>query len=102
LLSKNRRATLFLYLSQYALFKESKLSGQQGQLGIDALLVQLFSLLGRMRESPDSRRPAWVNPLKEMLMDTPTDWTLVELAALNIYPVHLSREFPKHFLYNKR
>ena len=36
--------------------------------------------------------------LKEILLGTTTDWTLAELAvALNIHPVHLSREFPKHF-----
>jgi AraC family transcriptional regulator len=82
----------------YGIFKEAKLSGQRGQLGIDALLVKLFSVLGRMRESADSRKPAWVGRLKEMLLETTTDWTLVELAtALNIHPVHLSREFPKHF-----
>jgi AraC family transcriptional regulator len=82
----------------YSLFREAKLAGEGGQLGIDALLVRLFSLLGKMRESQDSPKPKWVGQLKEMLRETKEEWTLTELAgALHIHPVHLSREFPKHF-----
>ncbi|MES1249601.1 MAG: helix-turn-helix transcriptional regulator, partial [Chitinophaga rupis] len=36
--------------------------------------------------------------IKEMLHESPEEWTLSGLAnSLNVHPVHLSREFSKHF-----
>jgi AraC-like DNA-binding protein len=83
----------------YDLFKEAKLSGTEGQLGVDALLTQIFGILGKMREARGGAgKPVWVGRVREMLQDGTQDWTLIGLATeVNIHPVHLSREFPKHF-----
>ncbi|HET6253423.1 MAG TPA: helix-turn-helix transcriptional regulator [Puia sp.] len=90
----------------YDLFREAKLSGTGGQPGVDALLTQIFGVLGKIRESRDSAKPAWVARVREMLRDDRSEgslinrreWSLVDIAReVNIHPVHLSREFPKHF-----
>jgi AraC family transcriptional regulator len=83
----------------YKVFKEAKLSGERAQLGVDAALARLFGILGKMREGQSGvNRPAWVWRVREMLRDGAEDWTLVRLAnEVNIHPVHLSREFSKHF-----
>jgi AraC-like DNA-binding protein len=85
----------------YAVFKEAKLSGQGGQLGVDAALAQLFGILGKMREARGdggARKPDWVARIREMLQDGSEDWSLVKLAnEVNVHPAHLSREFPRYF-----
>lgn len=85
----------------YSVFKEAKLSGESAQLGVDAALAQLFAILGKMREARDNsatRKPAWVDRIREMLQDGSEDWSLVRLAnEVNVHPVHLSREFPRYF-----
>lgn len=85
-------------MGMYNIFKEAKLSGQAAQPGVDALLLEIFSTLGKIGENAADRKPAWVPIIKEALHETSRDWTLTALATLaNIHPVHLSREFPKHF-----
>jgi AraC family transcriptional regulator len=85
----------------YSVFKETKLAGEKGQLGVDAALAQLFGILGKMCERRDRSRPRWVGRIQEMLHDGTEDWTLVRLAEeAGVHPVHLSREFPKHFNQN--
>ncbi len=82
----------------YNIFKEMKVAGEAGQLGIDALLIRVFSILGKKAESADDKKPKWVATLKDLLYADATNWSLPDLARLlNIHPVHLSREFPKHF-----
>jgi len=82
----------------YDLFKETKLAGEGVQLGVDALLLQIFALLGKMRDSRHSSKPGWVEKVREMLRDDDRNWTLVGLAKeVNVHPVHLSRVFGKHF-----
>jgi AraC family transcriptional regulator len=83
----------------YQVFKEAKLSGERAQLGVDAALARLFGILGKMREAQNKTgRPAWVGRVREMLRDGAEDWTLVRLAQeAGIHPVHLSREFSRHF-----
>ncbi|TDX01521.1 helix-turn-helix transcriptional regulator [Dinghuibacter silviterrae] len=82
----------------YNLFKEMKLAGPAGQLGVDALLAQILAMLGQIREERDGSRPTWVKRVRELLHDGKDDWNLVRIAReVNIHPVHLSREFPKHF-----
>jgi AraC family transcriptional regulator len=82
----------------YNIFKESKLAMGTAQPAIDALLIQLFSLLNNDKETHRRQRPAWVQQLKDLLQDAPEGWTLTGLAKLlDIHPVHLSRDFSKHF-----
>lgn len=82
----------------YAVFKEAKLSGVKGQPGVDAALSQLFGILGKIFENRERATPSWVGKMREILRDGTADWSLVRLAnEINVHPVHLSREFPKHF-----
>ena len=82
----------------YNIFKESKLSHKSGQPSIDALLLELFSTISALKESPDKKRPYWVHMIRDILNDTTEDYSLSELAKmLNIHPVHLSRNFTRYF-----
>jgi AraC family transcriptional regulator len=85
----------------YNLFREAKLSGSRGQPGVDSLLVRIFSVLGKIREERETTKPAWVGRVRELLHDDWKEWSLVSMAReVNIHPVHLSREFPRHFQAN--
>lgn len=80
----------------YNVFKEMKYGASQ--LAIDALLVQLFGAFANENRRGDSQTPSWVAIVKEALHASPERWTLTGLAKLaNIHPVHLSRQFSKHF-----
>jgi AraC family transcriptional regulator len=82
----------------YNIFKEMKLTGTAGQLSIDALLLETFGLLGKMKGTVDKKKPKWVARIKEMLKESPDNWKLADLArSLNVHPVHLSREFSRYF-----
>jgi AraC-like DNA-binding protein len=83
----------------YVVFKEAKLAGVKGQLGVDSALSGIFGILSKMREARCcAGKPAWVGKIREMLRDGTEEWTLVRLASeINVHPVHLSREFRKHF-----
>lgn len=84
--------------AMYNLFKEMKLSGSSGRLGIEAQLLEIFARLGRMQTTAERKKPKWVDRLREILHDSHKEWQLGELAgALDIHPVHLSREFRRYF-----
>ncbi|HTI09056.1 MAG TPA: AraC family transcriptional regulator [Puia sp.] len=82
----------------YKVLQEMKLTGAGSQLGIDALLVEIFGLLGKMKGAGDRKKPQWVGRIKEMLHESQEDHSLGGLAtSLNVHPVHLSREFSRYF-----
>lgn len=89
-----------LQVIMYNIVKELKLDAENAKLAIDVLLIELFSAIGRTDKPPKSKKPEWVQQLRDLLFDTPADykWTLSALSLqLNLHPVHLSRDFPKHF-----
>jgi AraC family transcriptional regulator len=63
------------------------------------LLVETFGQMLRARQTARRAKPLWVKKLKEILIDGCAEkLSLVNLAnELNIHPVHLSRDFSKHF-----
>jgi AraC family transcriptional regulator len=83
----------------YNLFKESKLNGSEHALVVDTLLVQLFDSIGKKEGKNNRSSPKWVVEIRDILHNTQMrTWTLLELATqLKIHPVHLSRDFNKHF-----
>lgn len=82
----------------YKVFKEMKLAGEGGQLGIDALLLEIFSHLGKRKGVGDRKKPQWVGKIRELLRESPSNWKLADLAqSLHVHPVHLSRDFSKYF-----
>jgi len=86
-------------LQMYRIFRESKLADDSNKLVVDGLLTELFGLLTYSAKSTEDKKPHWVTALKDKLNDIDNyDFTLSSLATeLNIHPVHLSRQFSKHF-----
>ncbi|MFB6454828.1 helix-turn-helix domain-containing protein [Chitinophaga sp. Hz27] len=82
----------------YEIFREMKLAGAGAQLAIDALLLQIFSRLGKMHIVSEKQKPGWLNKVEEILYASSTELSLTYLAAAaNVHPVHLSREFPRFY-----
>jgi len=82
----------------YNIFKEMKQAGDTGQLSIDALLLEIFVLLGKKKGTVVKKKPKWVSTIREILHETPDNWQLADLAkTLNVHPAHLSRDFSKYF-----
>jgi len=86
----------------YNIFKEVKLDCRLGGLAIESLLTQLLDTAAEPSKSSMNRKPIWALRLKDILHDSPcADWTLQSLSQeLAIHPVHLSRDFSKHFQCN--
>jgi AraC family transcriptional regulator len=83
----------------YRLFSELKLNDGSTPLSIESLVLQVFSLLQKNERSFPDQKPKWVNEIKEFLHEQDAERTsLQQLSSLlNIHPVHLSRDFSKHF-----
>ncbi|MDJ1494304.1 helix-turn-helix transcriptional regulator [Cytophagaceae bacterium DM2B3-1] len=83
----------------YQLFKETKIIDSNTPLVIQTLLLQVFAEMQQNRKAATEQRPVWVNRIKELLYYNGLEnQSLQELAnALQIHPVHLSRQFPKYF-----
>jgi AraC family transcriptional regulator len=83
----------------YRIFKETKLGDQTKQLSIDSLMIEIFTLLSSPGTAPANRaKPGWLQVITEALHTTTENWQLDELAKLaGVHPVHLCREFHRHF-----
>lgn len=78
-------------------FIESKINDQISNLSIESNLVEIFNTIKQSKER-NSKKPAWINKLKEMLIEERVDYSLSSLSSkLEIHPVHLSREFNRYF-----
>ncbi|MEO3406289.1 AraC family transcriptional regulator [Mucilaginibacter sp. CAU 1740] len=83
----------------YRIFKESKITDELTGLAVESLLLQTLHKMqfdnGRLLRAV----PAWVDRLKQLLHDEPAKgYTLHNISQiLQIHPVHLSRDFSKHF-----
>lgn len=78
-------------------YVESKNNDQYSNLGIESLLIQLFSSL-KENQKICFKKPEWVNKLQELLLEENMDYSLNSLgSALGIHPIHLSREFNRYF-----
>lgn len=85
-------------LLMYAVFKENKLNGNDCLLAIEALLVEMFTKMQGNAKLLKRDKPLWVERIKEMLHEIPENLRLTDIANdLNLHPVHLSRDFSKHF-----
>ncbi|MGG8496492.1 helix-turn-helix domain-containing protein [Tenacibaculum sp. TC6] len=78
-------------------FIESKINDQYSNLSIENNLIEIFNAIKTDRKKK-SKKPIWVNQLKELLIEEKDDYSLKSLSSkLGIHPVHLSREFSKYF-----
>jgi len=83
----------------YNIFISSKQSRVESALAVDTLLVELFTKATKKDHDRTGKTPIWVSKIRDILHDDPAQrWTLFGLSrALNIHPVHLSRDFQKYF-----
>ncbi|UKB83062.1 AraC family transcriptional regulator [Chryseobacterium sp. MEBOG06] len=87
-----------LKLLVYKIFKETKLNDTSFEVAANELLLNLFSQLAP-RNSTFEKKPLWVSQVDEILHENFTEKiSLKELSkTVNIHPIHLSRDFQKHF-----
>lgn len=87
-----------LQLSIHQIFKETKMNDLSFELSVHQHLLAIFSQLSGKNESTD-KKPGWVHKIEEMLRENFIEkQSLTELSKiLDIHPVHLSRDFQKHF-----
>ncbi len=79
------------------IFVETKINDQYSDLSIENNLIQIFNTIDKSKIK-ESRKPIWVNQLKELLIEEKTDYSLKNLSSkIGIHPVHLSREFQRYF-----
>ncbi len=79
------------------IFVESKINDQYSNLSIESNLINIFNTI-KASKKEKSKKPSWVNQLKELLIEEKTDHSLKSLSSkLGIHPVHLSREFNRYF-----
>lgn len=106
-ISKNRVEGSFniknpaLKLLIYQIFKETKLNDSSFELSINQFLLNLFEQMSHQKRNVE-KKPVWVKNIDEILHENFTEkLSLNELSqTLNIHPIHLSRDFQKHFQCN--
>jgi YesN/AraC family two-component response regulator len=83
----------------YKAFQETKIRDRFTSTSIQMTLYDILGRMLRIKQTEEKTKPLWVKKLKEILHDSHAERiSLVYLAnELNIHPVHLSRDFPKHF-----
>ncbi|MEZ5009539.1 MAG: helix-turn-helix domain-containing protein [Chitinophagales bacterium] len=78
-------------------FIESKINDEYSNLGIETLLLEIFSTLKTTKEV-SAQQPTWVKTLQELLQEEHMDYSLSNLSTvLDIHPIHLSRAFNRYF-----
>lgn len=83
----------------YKVFRETKICDPFTLASIQMTLFEIFGQILRVKRAEQNARPFWVKKLKEILRDSYAEkLSLLNLSEeLNIHPVHLSRDFRKHF-----
>lgn len=83
----------------YKIFRETKADDTTAQLSIQTLLLETLAKMLRVNKTESNKKPTWVSEVNMILNDQFSDNLTLEYLskALNIHPVHLSREFSKYF-----
>lgn len=79
------------------IFKETFIDDCYSKLGIEGLLLQIFSRI--LRDKPPKQAPAWVDKVRELILyETPGNMNLSYIARqVQIHPVSLSKQFASYF-----
>jgi len=87
-----------LKLLMYKIFKETKINDSSSELSVHGLLLSIFSHLSEKGRNSD-KKPEWTRKITEILHENFIEkLSLTELSkTLDVHPVHLSRDFHKHF-----
>jgi len=83
----------------YRVFRETKICDIVTATSVQMALFEILGQMLRLKQTEQKTKPLWVKKLNEILHDGYAEkLSLVSLSSeLNIHPVHLSRDFPKHF-----
>lgn len=79
------------------IFKETIIDDHYSKLGIEGLLLQIFTQV--LRDKPSKQAPAWTNKIRELIFyESPENMNLEYLSRqVQIHPVTLSKEFVWYF-----
>jgi len=66
---------------------------------IQMMLLEILEKMQKLHRAARGKKPFWTEKLREILRDGYGESLSLEKLSkeLNIHPVHLSRDFPKHF-----
>jgi AraC family transcriptional regulator len=83
----------------YKIFQETKLCDDLTLAAVQMLVYEIFGQLLRLKRMEEKTKPAWTKKLKEILHDSYSEKLSLEYLSgeLNLHPIHLSRDFSKHF-----
>jgi AraC family transcriptional regulator len=83
----------------YKIFKETRINDCTTPVAIQTLLLDALTGMQSVQNSLIREKPRWVLKIYELLHDCSLqNISLKDLSdALGIHPVHLSRDFPRHF-----
>src|SRR5215203_2175542 len=83
----------------YKIFRETKIRDDVTLAAIQMLLLEILEKMQRLHRAARGKKPFWTKKLREILRDGYGESLSLEKLSkeLNIHPVHLSRDFPKHF-----
>ncbi|MBX7170677.1 MAG: AraC family transcriptional regulator [Pyrinomonadaceae bacterium] len=86
----------------YNIYKETKFFGNEFELSVEGLLLNVLQELNNLRRFEEKKSPAWVKKIDEILRENYAEnLTVKDLSSeLNLHPIYLSRTFPKFFQCN--
>lgn len=83
----------------YKIFRETRIFDDGARPSIQMLLLEIFGRMLQLKQNSQNKKPLWAKRLKEILHDGYAEkLSLKSLSGeLQVHPVHLSRDFPRHF-----
>jgi AraC-like DNA-binding protein len=83
----------------YKIFRETRVFDDGARASIQMLLLEIFGRMLRFRQNAQNKKPLWAKRLKEILHDGYAEKLSLKTLSgeLQVHPVHLSRDFSKHF-----
>jgi AraC family transcriptional regulator len=88
-----------IILLLYKIFKETKINDSTSPIAVQTLILDTLANLQPEQDLFSKNKPLWVHRIIEVLHESfSQNLSLDELSGtLGIHPVHLSRDFSKHF-----
>ena len=81
------------------IYSETKVNDNCSKIEIESILINTLGILKGIYDHDKYDKPQWVNSVKELIHANPcANFSLFEISKeIGIHPVHLSRQFKKHF-----
>jgi AraC family transcriptional regulator len=92
-------ANLDVKFLMYKIFLETNFMDNVTSISIQSLLIETLTEMFKSKHREEKKKPVWVDKIKEYLYyENEGNTNLENLSSLlDIHPVHLSRDFSKHF-----